>query len=184
MNAVAICRSLPGMKMSRSGRAGRLVIVATLAALFFGDRCLADAPEGWQFQTFDDAQAASIRNGRPMFVYFGRYGCPTCARVNHESLSDPEVQRRYHANFELAYVDTESGERLRLSGGERVTEAALGIRYGVYGTPFFFFIDPQGTVITRIPGFVSAGQFLGLDEFVSGGHYRNQTLQEFAAGGS
>jgi thioredoxin-related protein len=146
--------------------------------------CLADAPVGWQFEAFDSAQAASIRDGRPIFVYFGRYGCPTCARVNHESLTDPEVKQRFHANYELAYVDTESGERLRLPGGERITESALGIRYSVYGTPFFLFMEPDGTVITRIPGFVSAQQFLGLDLFVNGGHYRRQTLQEFVAGES
>ena len=157
---------------------------AMLAMLWFVTDCLADAPEGWHFQAFDDAQTASIRDGRPLFVYFGRYGCPTCARVNHESLTDPRVIQRFHDNYELAYVDTESGERLRLPGGERLTEAALGMRYSVYGTPFFLFMTPDGTVITRIPGFVSAEQFLGLDIFVSGGHYRSQTLQEFVAGDS
>ncbi len=145
---------------------------------------LADAPENWTFLPFDEAQALAEKEGKPMFVYFGRYGCPTCARVNHESLTDSRVHERFHNHYVLAYVDSESGERLKLPGGERITEMDIGIRYEVFGTPFFFFMEPDGTTITRIPGFVSAEQFLALDIYVNGGHYQNQSLEEFVAGNS
>ncbi len=173
------------MSLSPFHRPGRLSsLVAALLLWLLHASSHADAPVGWDFQPFDTARAAAEREQKPLFVYFGRHGCPTCARVNHESLSDPTVRERYHANYVLAYVDTESGERLHLPAGERTTEMDLGIRYEVYGTPFFFFMEPDGSNITRIPGYVSAAQFLGLDAWVHGGYYRTMSLQEFATGGS
>lgn len=156
---------------------GRMIVLLGLCLVV--RQGLADAPHGWDFLAFDEARAQAIKENRPLFVYFGRYGCPTCARVNHESLADPEVRRRYHEHYVLAYVDAESGDRLRLPNGEKMTEMDLGIRYKVFGTPFFFFMEPDGSTITRLPGFVSVARFLALDRYVSGGHYRNQTLQEF-----
>ena len=162
----------------------RTLLALLFSALLWAGQALADAPENWSFLPFDEARLVAEREARPMFVYFGRYGCPTCARVNHESLTDARVHQRYHDHYVLAYVDSESGERLKLPGGERITEMDIGIRYEVFGTPFFFFMEPDGTTITRIPGFVSAEQFLALDIYVSGGHYREKSLEEFVSGGS
>ncbi len=159
-------------------------MVALLGLCLVAREGFADAPHDWNFLAFDEARAQAVKENRPLFVYFGRYGCPTCARVNHESLTDPEVRERYHEHYVLAYVDSESGDRLRLPNGERITGMDLGIRYKVFGTPFFFFMEPDGDTITRIPGFVSVAQFLALDRYVNGGYYRNQTLQEFVSEGA
>ncbi len=176
---------LPEDVTMRNGPLLRSVRIILLLCLCLTVReGLTDAPADWNFLAFDAARAQAITKNRPLFVYFGRYGCPTCARVNHESLTDPEVHRRYHEHYVLAYVDAESGERLRLPNGERVTEMDLGIRYEVFGTPFFFFMKPDGETITRIPGFVSVAQFLVLDLYVHGGHYHHQTLEEFVSGDS
>ena len=49
-------------------------------------------------------------------------------------------------------MDSESGKRLRLPSGERITERELGTRYNAFVTPVFSFISPDGTVITRMVG--------------------------------
>lgn len=153
--------------------------LTTLAPVAF-----AEPPQGWAFLSYDDARALALEKNKRMFVYFGRYGCPTCERVNRESFVDSRVKEKYAENYVLAYVDSESGERLRLPTGERITEMELGVRHNVVGTPFFFFMEPDGTTIVRIPGYVSADQFLGLDMFVDGEHYKTTTLAEFVAEGS
>ena len=171
------------MWSSRFSEINRMVVFL-LGLCLASPAGLADAPDGWDFLAFDEARAQATAENLPIFVYFGRYGCPTCARVNHESLTDPDVRKRYHEHYILAYVDSESGDRLRLPNGERMTEMDLGIRYKVFGTPFFFFMEPDGKTITRIPGFVSAPEFLALDRYVNGGHYRSQSLQEFISEGT
>ncbi len=166
------------MSVSNPGYAGAwfIFLAFALAPVSF-----ADPPEGWAFLSYDEASEIALEQDKRMFVYFGRYGCPTCERVNRESFVDDRVDAKYKNNYVLAYVDSESGERLRLPTGERVTEMELGIRHDVVGTPTFFFMEPDGTTILKIAGYVSAGQLLGLDLFVDGEHYKTRTLAEFVA---
>ena len=110
--------------------------------------------------------------------------CPSCDKTNRESFSDPRVIDRYNEHFVLAYADSESGKRLRLSSGERITEMELGIKLKVIGTPFFYFMEPSGKPILRAPGYQSAEEFLLFDRYVHGGHYKEQTFAEFKAAGA
>jgi thioredoxin-related protein len=121
-----------------------LCLTATAAA--------AEPPEGYPFLPFDKAMERANAETKLMFVYFGRYGCGYCDKTNKEAFSDPGVKEQYSKNYVLAYVDSESGKRLRLPSGERITERELGTRYNAFVTPVFSFISPDGTVITRMVG--------------------------------
>jgi thioredoxin-related protein len=112
----------------------------------------ADAPQGYPFLSFDRAMEQARRDARPLFVYFGRYGCGYCEKTNKEAFSDPRVHERYTGHYVLAYVDAESGRRLRLPTGERITERELGTRYDAFVTPVFSFLTPQGDLLLRLVG--------------------------------
>jgi len=154
-------------------------------ALFFSSLSAnAGPPKGWTFVDFESGLKQAAADGRRVFVYFGRAGCPTCARVNEESFSNKELKAKLASTYVLAYVDTESGKRLRLPTGERLTEMDLGLRYRVSGTPYFFFLEPGGEKIISVPGYVTAKQFFGLDLFVEKEIYKRQSLEEFLSGKS
>ncbi|MET0081361.1 MAG: thioredoxin fold domain-containing protein [Candidatus Thiodiazotropha lotti] len=113
---------------------------------------MADPPEGYPFLPFDKAMAQANAETKLMFVYFGRYGCGYCDKTNKEAFSDSAVKEQYSKHYVLAYVDAESGKRLRLPSGERITERELGTRYNAFVTPIFSFMSPGGKVITRMVG--------------------------------
>ncbi|MBV2089571.1 MAG: thioredoxin family protein [Candidatus Thiodiazotropha sp. (ex Ctena orbiculata)] len=113
---------------------------------------IADPPEGYPFLPFDKAMAKANAESKLMFVYFGRYGCGYCDKTNKEAFSDPSIKQHYSKNYVLAYVDAESGKRLRLPSGERITERELGTRYNAFVTPIFSFMTPDGKLITRMVG--------------------------------
>jgi thioredoxin-related protein len=117
-----------------------------------GTTAVADPPKDYPFLPFDEAMEQATAETKLMFVYFGRYGCGYCDKTNKEAFSDPEVKRRYSENYILAYVDAESGKRLRLPSGERITERELGTRYNAFVTPIFSFMSPDGTVVARMIG--------------------------------
>ncbi|MCU7843134.1 MAG: thioredoxin family protein [Candidatus Thiodiazotropha sp. (ex Monitilora ramsayi)] len=128
-----------------------------LSLLFFGfliqpTLSVADAPKGYPFQSFDEAMTQSQQESKLLFVYFGRYGCGYCEKTNQEAFIDPEVKRRYSEHYALAYVDAESGKRLRLPSGERITERDLGTRYDALVTPVFTFLNPNGESVYRMVG--------------------------------
>ena len=130
----------------------RYLLPLSLVLLTLSLSAQADAPKDYPFVSFDQAIAQSQSESKLLFVYFGRYGCGYCEKTNQEAFIDPEVKRRYSKNYALAYVDAESGKRLRLPSGERITERDLGTRYDALVTPVFTFLNPSGKLVYRMVG--------------------------------
>jgi thioredoxin-related protein len=135
-----------------------------LLTALFSTPILADAPKGYPFLPFDQALKQATEQAKPVFVYFGRYGCGYCKKTNKEAFSDATVRERYSAHYVLAYVDAESGQRLRLPGGERITERELGTRYQALVTPVFSFMTPDGQVVMRLVGVQRIEDLLQADQ--------------------
>ena len=125
-----------------------LFLVITLFTL----PVMAEAPEGYPFQSFDKAMQQARTDNKPLFVYFGRYGCGYCEKTNKEAFSDNSIKETYTRHYVLAYVDSESGKRLRLPSGERITEREVGTRYNAFVTPVFTFMMPDGQPLLRLVG--------------------------------
>jgi thioredoxin-related protein len=133
--------------MSRHAQLALLGLMLISAAAAY-----AEAPDGYPFKPFDEAMRQAQDEGKPLFVYFGRYGCGYCEKTNKEAFSDEMVRARYTDHYALAYVDAEGGERLRLPSGERITERELGTRYDAFVTPVFSFMTPEGELVLRLVG--------------------------------
>ena len=125
-----------------------IFLFATLLAL----PSMAGPPQGYPFQSFDKAMQQARAENKLLFVYFGRYGCGYCEKTNKEAFSDKEIREKYSKHYVLAYVDAESGKRLRLPSGERVTEREVGTRYNAFVTPVFTFMTTDGEVLLRLVG--------------------------------
>ena len=136
--------------------------LALLMLVYFAP-ALANPPAGYPFLRFDQAMQQGSSAGKPVFVYFGRYGCAYCDKTNKEAFSDPTVRDRFTGHYILAYVDSESGRRLRLPSGERITERELGTRYNAAVTPVFSFMIPDGTRVLALVGRQSKASLLEAD---------------------
>ena len=126
----------------------------------------ADAPKGYPFLDFDKALQQAQANNKPLFVYFGRYGCGYCDKTNKEAFSSDQVRKAYTEHYVLAYVDSESGKRLRLPSGERITEREVGTRYNAFVTPVFTFMTPQGQPLLQLMGVQRIEDLLDADRKV------------------
>ena len=142
----------------------RLALFALL--LLSAPPVLADAPEGYPFQSFDTAAKQAVAEGKPVFVYFGRFGCGYCEKTNKEAFSSEKVRQVYTSHYVLAYVDAESGKRLSLPDGERVTERELGTRYNAFATPVFTFLSPKGDALLQLIGIQTIESLLNADSKV------------------
>lgn len=141
-------------------------LLLLLSLLFLVSPSQADAPKGYPFVSFDEAMRQASEESRPVFVYFGRYGCGYCEKTNKESFVDATVKQRYIQHYVLAYVDAESGKRLRLPSGERITERELGTRYRAFVTPVFSFLTSDGQSIHQLVGVQSIESLLAADQIV------------------
>jgi thioredoxin-related protein len=157
----------------------KLIKTLLAAACLWAGAALADPPAGYPFVGFDAGLAAAKSSGKPIFLYFGRYGCAWCDHTNKKTFSDAALKKLYTENYELVYVDAESGKRLTLPSGERITEAELGARLQAFATPLFVYMTPAGEKIVQVPGFKTVQDFRDYDRYVRGGHYKQKTLLEF-----
>ncbi|HKJ77638.1 MAG TPA: thioredoxin fold domain-containing protein [Gammaproteobacteria bacterium] len=163
------------------GRRYFLAAVLALAALGFGaGGAEADPPKGYNFLHYDQGLKRAQAEDKPIFLYFGRYGCGFCEKTNKETFSDPGLKKLLTDYYVLVYADSESGHRLTLPSGERITEMELGNRLNVFATPVFAFLSPRGKVLFRAPGYKTVKQFRRMDRYIQSGAYKNQSYAEFA----
>lgn len=160
----------------------RRLLIPLTGMLLLAGMALADPPPGYAFVDFNAGLARAKAENKPLFLYFGRYGCAWCDHVNRKTFSDPALQRLYSDNYVLVYADAEGSKRLRLPSGERVTEAELGTRLGAFATPLFVYMSPDGKQLAKIPGFKTVADFKDYDAYVRGGHHERQSLMEFLQG--
>ena len=158
----------------------RVAVLLLCAACALGAATVrADPPERYTFLAYDEGLREAQRKGSKVFVYFGRYGCGWCDLTNRQAFSDEAVRRAYQAHYVLVYTDAESGRRLTLPSGERITEMELGARFNAFATPLFAFLEPDGKIIFKGAGIQTAKDLLDYDRFVHGGIYQSKDIKQF-----
>ena len=160
------------------------VVAWALGLMLFAGWAQGEPPKGYPFVAYDEGLRQAQAKGKKIFLYFGRFGCGWCGKTNAETFSDPALRRLYTEHYVLVYVDAESGERLQLPNGERITEMELGARLNVFATPVFLYLEPSGEVILRAPGFKTVKDFRDFDRYVQSGSYKRQGIMEFLKGRS
>lgn len=154
--------------------------IALLLALPL-DSLLAAPPESYRFLSLTEATQQASSENKPMLLYFGRYGCSTCRKMHAEVFSDESLVEKYNSDFVLAYVDTESGNRIKLANGERITEMQFAARSRIVGTPTFVFFSPEQQPLFKKAGFQTIAQMNHYGDYILENHYKSMPLQEFMA---
>jgi thioredoxin-related protein len=156
-----------------------LAIVFLLALSI--ETLVAAPPEGYQFLSLTEAALLASQENKPMLLYFGRYGCSICRKMHAEVFSDASLSEKYNDAFVLAYVDTESGNRIKLANGERITEMQFASRSRILGTPTFIYFSPEQKPLFKKAGFQSVAQMNLYGDYILDKHYQSIPLQEFMA---
>ena len=157
------------------------LVVAGLAVVLAQRGAVAAPPQDYAFQSLTEAVEAAAGEHKPMLLYFGRYGCSTCRKMHAEVFSDAGLRQNYNDKFVLAYVDTESGNRIRLANGERTTEMQFAARSRILGTPTFVFFSPEQKPLFKKAGFQSIAQMNLYSDYITGGHYKTTPLKAYLA---
>lgn len=139
----------------------------------------ADPPKNYPFVSFDEGLKQAQQSNKMIFLYFGRYGCGWCDKTNATTFSQKQIKNLFTRNYELVYVDAESGKRITLPSGERITELELGARLNAFATPLFVYMEPNGKTVFRAPGFKTADEFINFDKYIQNKHYQTMSINEF-----
>lgn len=139
----------------------------------------AEPPPGYDFLAYDEGLAQAKQQDREVFVYFGRYGCGFCDKVNKESFSDASIHKLYSDNYVLVYVNSEGSKRMTLQSGERITEMQLGERMNALGTPVFYFLDANGEELLKVYGYQSVDKLKRMHDYISDAAYVSSSFSAY-----
>lgn len=99
------------------------------------------------YKSLSEGLAVAQQEDKPILVYFWAIWCQFCEKFETETLPHPEITRILTEDFVLVAVDLDE---------DKDTPRVYGVSY----PPYELFLDKNGDVIERVPGFVDAGSFL------------------------
>ncbi|MFQ6073242.1 MAG: thioredoxin family protein [Methanosarcinales archaeon] len=98
-------------------------------------------------KNIDEGFRIAQEQNKPILVYFWAQWCKYCEQLETKTLPNEKVSKILKNDFVLVAIDLdEQGE--------------VAQRYGVSYPPHEIFLDKNGNIITRIPGYVDANRFL------------------------
>jgi thioredoxin-related protein len=99
------------------------------------------------YQTYEDGAAVAQQTGKPMLVYFWTIWCTYCEKMQVEVFPYPPVKEILEEDFVLIAIDMD------------VNKEDTN-RFNVQSPPHELFLDENGEIITRLPGYVPEDTFL------------------------
>lgn len=101
-----------------------------------------------------------------ILIYFHSKRCPWC-RILEKDLEENEKIKEYLAqNFVMMKVDAD-------------TDIEVGIKYRIRGVPTIWVLEPDGSPIGPVPGYVPSEEFYQLLKYIKSGNYKKISFTEY-----
>jgi thioredoxin-related protein len=154
------------------------ILLATLMLLLAAcTGCAGDKPEpAWS--TFDKGILGAKAKEKKVMIDVFTDWCGWCKKLDKEVYADAGVASYLNEEFVSIKLDAESNAKVTFQG-KQMTEMELARSFGVTGYPSIIFLEPDGTNITLIPGFVPAEKFLPILRYIGDNHYKTTSWEEY-----
>ncbi len=136
-----------------------------------------DAPD---WLPMEDAIASAQADDKLILVYGYAAWCGYCVRFDREVFTEDAVQSYVNEHFAPTRLDLEDTTTVQFFDAS-VTGVQLGQAMGIAGTPTSVFVDHDGSMITKVPGYVDAETYLHVLQYVKEEAYETQTFDDFLA---
>lgn len=154
-------------------------IILTVSILFlFSSMSLMAQDIGVDWYELEQAQVLAQDNNKKVLVYAEASWCSYCRKMEQQVLSKSDVQEIMAKYFYPVRVDIESDKKLKFNGNE-MTQQAFARQMRVSGTPTFFFIDQEGSVLGAQPGFISKDTYEMLLTYVGTDAQNKMSFKEY-----
>jgi thioredoxin-related protein len=119
---------------------------------------------------------------RPIFIDFYAEWCHWCRVMDRQTFSDEMVIRKVSEDYVAIRIDVESGGMITY-GGKRLRPKEFAAMIGVEGLPTLVFMDRNGEMVTKIPGYIEPGIFLSMLGYIKEECYKRQiTFKDYING--
>lgn len=132
-----------------------------------------------EWSAFDAAMSRSEASGKKVLVDIYAPWCGWCTRLQNEVYTDQDVLDYLDVHFEITRLNIDAATDTVNFRGHDIVMPELAYHLGAQGTPTTVFLKPDGEYITRLPGFLDAGGFLEVLEYIGSDAFVDQSFAEF-----
>lgn len=118
------------------------------------------------WQDFKPGIKMAAEQNKPVFLYFYADWCTYCTKLKKTTFKNKNVLEFINSQFISIRVNTD-------------VEKDLAVNWKVRGLPTSWFLEPDGTRINSIPGYMDEKQFLSILKYIQSRRYKEMTLHEF-----
>lgn len=141
-------------------------IILLLAAFLLSGSITATAQDtGISWYELAEAQELAKENGKKVLVFAEASWCHNCKRMKRDVFPHEDIQQAMSKYYYPVKIDVES-DKLLIFNGEEMTQMQFARQMRVTGTPTFFFIDQEGSVIGSQPGLIPQDVYKSLLTYV------------------
>ena len=154
-----------------------LALLLPLAASAQNDASIVpeDAPD---WLPMSEAIAGAQTDGKLLLVYGYASWCGYCVRFDREVFTDDAVQDYLREHFTAVRLNIEDTTRVGFFDAD-VTGLELGRAMAITGTPTNVFVDAEGALITKMPGYTDPETFLYALQYVREEAYETTPFDTF-----
>lgn len=139
-----------------------------------------DAEARLVWSELEPALAEAKRLNKPLLVDVYTDWCGWCKRMDKTTYGHPDVRDYVARSFVTAKVDAEDDRRHATYLGESRSYRQFADSFRISGYPTTLFLEPDGALITQLPGYVKPEPFLDVLHYIGEGHYRTQSWEAYS----
>ena len=118
------------------------------------------------WQAYETGMSLAKTEDKPIFLYFHAEWCSYCTKLKKTTFKNKDVLEYLSRNFISISVDTDK-------------KRELAVRWKVKGLPTLWFLKPDGSKISSIPGYVDAKQMINILKYINTKSYETITFNDF-----
>lgn len=119
-----------------------------------------------EWQDYTQGMALAKKQDKHIFLYFHADWCTYCRKLKATTFQDKKVLAYLKDNFISIPVDTDK-------------EQVLSKQWKVRGLPTLWFLKPDNSKISSLPGYVDEKQFLDILKYIHTKSYDKMSYNEF-----
>lgn len=127
---------------------------------------------------FDEGLALAKKENKSIVVDFYTDWCHWCKVMDEKTFHESKVKNKLQQRFVTVRLDAEDEKAVANYRGNAYTNVQLTQAFGVTGFPTLAFLEPDGNIITTVPGYVPAETFIHILEFIDQKVYKTDVSFE------
>jgi thioredoxin-related protein len=148
----------------------RTITAALVIAASFAAPMMNANPETIEWKSIVQALDSAPKQGKLIVLDVYTDWCGWCKRMDRDTYADSSVAAYLNSRFVASKMNPEKAGDL-MYDGKKFTQAEFGQALGIRGYPATVFFNEKGEVLTVVPGYIAAKEFLPMLKYFGEGIY-------------